>query len=339
MTDSPQQMTEEQRQELEKKLKSMSPEELAEFQKQQCIFCQIMSGKVPSKKVFEDDQCFAILDINPATKGHILVIPKEHYAIMPQIPDDKIGHLFNISRQLSQVMLRALKVSGTNLFVANGLAAGQRSQHFMIHVIPRLEGDKLLDLDEKIIPSDEQQKVKQLIQNKLFELLDVKKEVREVGSDSKEVKQSSGNAEDEDPEIEMDTEITLKLKDVPKKILNLVKKKLPKINITEIQLEERDGRKVYEFDGMVDDKAYEIEVEVDEKGNVINVEIERESDDKSAGESDRKGNPDVGNSNVGNSKEGESKDESKDKKRNQYNDQHKNVEQEASLDDIANLFK
>ena len=89
-------MTEEQRKELEEKLKKMSPEELKEFQKQQCIFCQIIAGKVPSKKVYEDAQCIAVLDIAPASKGHLLIMPKEHYAIMPQIPDKEIGHIFFI---------------------------------------------------------------------------------------------------------------------------------------------------------------------------------------------------------------------------------------------------
>ena len=74
------QMSEEQRKELEEKIKNMSPEELREFQKQQCIFCQIIAGKVPAKKVYEDEHCVAVLDINPAAKGHLLLIPK---IIMP----------------------------------------------------------------------------------------------------------------------------------------------------------------------------------------------------------------------------------------------------------------
>src|SRR3989344_9251805 len=129
-------MNEEQRKALEEKLKNMSPEELAKLQKQQCIFCQIVANKIPTKKIFEDEKCLAILDINPAAKGHLLLIPKEHYAIMPQVSEELLNHLTTISKKLSQLLLRALKVSGTNIFIANGLAAGQRAQHFLIHVIP-----------------------------------------------------------------------------------------------------------------------------------------------------------------------------------------------------------
>ena len=104
-----QQLTEEQRRELEEKLKNMSPEELREFQKQQCVFCQIIAGKIPSKMVFDDEQCVAVLDINPASPGHLLLLPKEHYAIMPQVPEELLNHLTIISKKLSQILLRALK--------------------------------------------------------------------------------------------------------------------------------------------------------------------------------------------------------------------------------------
>ena len=126
---------------LQEKLKNMSPEELREFQKQQCVFCQIISGRIKSRKIYEDQKCIAILDINPASPGHILLMPKEHYAVMPQMPEEEIGHLFMVSKALSNAMLKGLKAGGTNVFVANGVAAGQRAQHFMIHVIPRKEND------------------------------------------------------------------------------------------------------------------------------------------------------------------------------------------------------
>jgi len=129
--------------ELQEKIKKMTPEELKKFQMQNCIFCHIISGKVASKKVYEDDKCMALLDINPANPGHILLLPKEHYAIMPLIPDDTIQHLFMISKQLSAALLRALQSHGTNIFVANGAAAGQKAQHFMLHIIPRMENDGL----------------------------------------------------------------------------------------------------------------------------------------------------------------------------------------------------
>ena len=126
---------------MQEKFQNMSPEEQKQFQIQNCIFCQIIEGKVNSKKIYEDDKCLAILDINPANPGHVLLMPKEHYAIMPVMPEDIIRHLFMIAKQMSAALLKALQAQGTDIFVANGAAAGQKAQHFMLHVIPRMEND------------------------------------------------------------------------------------------------------------------------------------------------------------------------------------------------------
>ena len=131
----------EQLKELQEKIKNMSPEELRDFQKKQCIFCQIISGKIQAKKIYEDEKVLAILDINPANPGHTLILTKEHYSIMPQIPDDEISYIFTFVRSLSNTMLRSIDAHGTNIIVANGIAAGQRAQHFMVHLIPRKEND------------------------------------------------------------------------------------------------------------------------------------------------------------------------------------------------------
>ena len=216
------QMTDEQRKELEEKLKNMSPEELLEFQKQQCIFCQIIGGGVPSKKLFEDDSILAVLDINPATRGHVLVLPKEHYAIMPQIPEQELGHLFTVSKKVSQAILKGLKVQGTSLFIANGLAAGQRAQHFMIHLIPRQEGDGILPFEPKFVDDATIQKVRSAIENPLNQQLGVKKEVvadvepeveepEEETAEELEAEEDTDTAEepeeqDEEPEGEDDQE-------------------------------------------------------------------------------------------------------------------------------------
>ncbi len=121
-------------------MEELTPEQQAQM-RQQCIFCQIADGKVAAKKVYEDDKVLAVLDINPANPGHILLLPKEHIAIMPQMDDELIGYMGIVSKQLSQVLLRTLQAQGTTIFVANGVAAGQRAPHFMIHIIPRMEGD------------------------------------------------------------------------------------------------------------------------------------------------------------------------------------------------------
>ena len=126
---------------LQERVSRMSPEELKEFQKKQCIFCQIVSGKVQSKKIYEDDKVIVIMDVNPANPGHAIVLTKEHYSIMPQIPDEETEHVFMIVKALSNSMLRGIDAHGTNIIVSNGVAAGQRAQHFMVHIIPRKEND------------------------------------------------------------------------------------------------------------------------------------------------------------------------------------------------------
>jgi len=112
-------------------------------EQQQCVFCHIASGKIPAKKVYEDDKVAAVLDINPGASGHVLVIPKEHVAIMPQMNDDLVAHLGMVGKQLSHALIRALKVEGTSIFIANGVAAGQRAPHFLLHVIPRSADDNI----------------------------------------------------------------------------------------------------------------------------------------------------------------------------------------------------
>jgi len=136
-------MTPEQRAEIEKKLAQMSPEELQALQQQQCIFCQIVQGKIPARSIYEDDKIKVVLDINPASPGHCLILPKTHYMVLPQVPKEIVEHMFKISKQVSYTLLRALKVDGTSWFVANGALAGQRAQHVMAHVIPRVENDNI----------------------------------------------------------------------------------------------------------------------------------------------------------------------------------------------------
>src|SRR3989338_5921481 len=164
----PEQLSQEQIKALQEKIKNMSPEELKEFQKKQCIFCQIISGKVQSKKVYEDGDAIAILDVNPANPGHMLIMPKEHYSIMPQMPDDEIGHIFMVAKALSNASLRALEVQGSNIIVANGVAAGQRAQHFMAHLIPRKENDNLnFEVPQKNIPEKELENIQEMLSESL----------------------------------------------------------------------------------------------------------------------------------------------------------------------------
>ncbi len=124
--------------------------------KDNCIFCKIVKKEIDSKLVFEDDICIAILDINPATNGHILLMPKEHYMMMPMVPDEVLGHLSVISKYLSDLLNETFSPNDVEIFIANGAAAGQQSQHFMMHVIPRYNSDGLdFDLNGESLSDSE----------------------------------------------------------------------------------------------------------------------------------------------------------------------------------------
>ncbi|MBN1274906.1 HIT domain-containing protein [Candidatus Woesearchaeota archaeon] len=118
-----------------------------EQQKQQCIFCKIVKGDVPAKKVYEDDVMLAIMDINPAAKGHVLLLPKEHYPILPLVPFEHMQHLFEKTRAIAKALKEAMLCQGVTVFIANGAAAGQQSPHFLYHLIPREHNDALTCFD------------------------------------------------------------------------------------------------------------------------------------------------------------------------------------------------
>jgi len=172
-------LTPEQIAELKEKIKKMSPEELKEFQKKQCIFCQIKEGKVSARSVYEDELSLAILDINPANPGHILLIPKEHYTILPQVPLNEIHHLAMVAKKLSNAALRALDARGTNILIANGVAAGQKAQHLMVHIIPRKEKDSIaFDIPQKEHSMEELENVRLKLAPKMG-IQEAKKDVQQ----------------------------------------------------------------------------------------------------------------------------------------------------------------
>ncbi len=145
--------------------------EIKESPEQQCIFCKIIKGEVPSKSVYDDENVKVILDINPANLGHLLVLPRKHYSIMPQIPGKELGQLFKIAKHMSNSILKAFDVKGTTIFVANGAAAGQKAPHFMIHVIPRKENDSLFEIPKRAVNESDLDKIKDIIVVKLKEKL------------------------------------------------------------------------------------------------------------------------------------------------------------------------
>lgn len=139
-----------------------------ELMKQNCIFCKIINKEIDSKIIFEDDVCMAILDINPSTTGHLLLMPKEHYMMMPMVPDEVLGHLSVISKYLSDLLVQTFNAKDVSIYIANGAAAGQQSQHFMMHVIPRYENDGInLNLEGEKLSSSELEDLANKLKSKL----------------------------------------------------------------------------------------------------------------------------------------------------------------------------
>ncbi len=146
---------------------TQSAEQAAALQKQNCIFCKIIKDEIPSKKVHEDKICVAILDINPANEGHVILLPKEHYQIMPQVPKEVIMHLGIVSKKISKALLISTLGKSTSIFVANGAVAGQKAPHFMVHIIPRKSEKEFFDIQSTTINADDLDKVKNIIIKKI----------------------------------------------------------------------------------------------------------------------------------------------------------------------------
>jgi histidine triad (HIT) family protein len=198
----------------------MSPEQMAAMAKQQCIFCQIASGKVASRKVYEDEHVVAVLDINPANPGHILLITKEHYVVMPQIPDDVVAHIGMVTKGLSHALLRALKAQGTTIFVANGVTAGQRAQHFMLHIIPRMEQDGItIDYPEHDISDADYKKVLDALRagivKSLGQIEGLEEESEKAEEMQEEAEEKVAEKEEEKKEEEAETEEEKEEQEVP----------------------------------------------------------------------------------------------------------------------------
>ncbi len=109
-----------------------------------CIFCKIVSGEIPSIKIYETDKSIAILDINPANYGHTLVISKKHFDNIYSIDDDVLTDMILVAKKMAKRMKERLGCLGVNIIMNNEKIAGQIIPHAHIHVIPRYEDDKVI---------------------------------------------------------------------------------------------------------------------------------------------------------------------------------------------------
>lgn len=111
------------------------------MKEQNCIFCKIANGEIPSQTLYEDDNFRVILDLGPATKGHALILPKEHYANLFELPEETAGEVMKLAKRMAARMKERLGCDGLNLVQNNGDLAGQTVFHFHMHMIPRYQAD------------------------------------------------------------------------------------------------------------------------------------------------------------------------------------------------------
>ena len=116
---------------------------ISEHTSEACIFCKIVKGKIPAAKVYEDGKLISFLDIMPANKGHCLVVPKQHYETLLEVPDEDLGILINAAKKVAKALSLSVGNGAFNLVINNGKAAGQLVAHAHIHLIPRFKGDRL----------------------------------------------------------------------------------------------------------------------------------------------------------------------------------------------------
>lgn len=126
--------------------------------KDDCIFCKLANGVFPTNSIYEDDCVKVILDAGPATKGHALVIPKEHYQDIFDIEDTTLANAMKVAKKVAARMQDVLNCDGVNIVQNNKEAAGQTVPHFHIHVIPRYKNDGQNILWDPKEPDENEQK-------------------------------------------------------------------------------------------------------------------------------------------------------------------------------------
>ena len=111
------------------------------MKKDDCIFCKNANGEIPSKTLYEDEDFRVILDLGPVSKGHALLMPKEHAANLYELPDETAAKILVLAKKVATHMTEKLQSDGFNLVQNNGEAAGQTVNHFHLHMIPRYAND------------------------------------------------------------------------------------------------------------------------------------------------------------------------------------------------------
>lgn len=121
-----------------------------------CIFCKLANGVFPTNTIYEDEEFRVILDLEPAAKGHALILPKEHYKNLYELPDDTAGKVMKLAKKMAIRMTDKLGADGFNLVQNNNEIAGQTVFHFHLHLIPRYNDDGQKIAWEKGSPTSEE---------------------------------------------------------------------------------------------------------------------------------------------------------------------------------------
>ncbi len=109
--------------------------------KENCIFCKIIAGEIPSATVYEDEDFKAILDVNPAARGHVIILPKKHADNIFELEEKDAAKVFPVAKKIATALMKTYDCDGINVLQNNGEAAGQTEFHLHVHVVPRSKGD------------------------------------------------------------------------------------------------------------------------------------------------------------------------------------------------------
>ena len=135
-----------------------------DMKKEDCIFCKLANGVIPTNSIYEDDDFNVILDMAPATKGHALILPKEHADNLYELPEETAGKVLILAKKLAKSMTDKLKCDGFNVVQNNGSVAGQTVFHFHMHLIPRYESDgQNINWEPQEISAEELKSTKELL--------------------------------------------------------------------------------------------------------------------------------------------------------------------------------
>ena len=111
------------------------------MKKDDCIFCKLANGEIPTNALYEDDIVKVIFDAGPASDGHVLILPKNHYDDIYSMDEDTAAHIFKVATRIAKAYKQSLDYEGLNIVQNNGEAAGQTVFHFHMHLIPRYKND------------------------------------------------------------------------------------------------------------------------------------------------------------------------------------------------------